>query len=95
MLLQRDQLAELFHLEQLAFDELLRQFDENIQDAEVAFLHGDFERLHVEPIAGQHTHRIAPLRVGGGTAAADLGLVDDVVVNERRGVDDLDRPKRA
>src|SRR5208282_4744885 len=40
-------------------------------------------------IAGQHAHGVAPLRVGGGTAAADLGLVNDVIVDERRRVDDL------
>jgi hypothetical protein len=30
------------------------------------------------------------LRIGSGAAAADLGFVDDVVVNESGGVDDLD-----
>src|SRR5208282_1525573 len=40
-------------------------------------------------IAGQHAHGVAPLRVGGGTAAADLGLVNEVIVDERRRVDDL------
>src|SRR5271155_2137583 len=77
MLLQRDQLTELFHLEQFAFDHLLRQFDEHVEDAEIALLHGDFEGLHVEPVAGEYAHRVAPLRVGRGTAAADLGFIDD------------------
>jgi hypothetical protein len=90
MLLQRDQLAEALHLQQFAFDHLLRQFDEHVEDAEIALLHRDLEGLHVEPVAGQHAHRVAPLRVGGGTAAADLGFVDDVVVDQRRGVNDLD-----
>jgi len=35
---------------------LLRQFYQHVQDAEIAFLHRDLERLHVEPIAGQHAH---------------------------------------
>jgi hypothetical protein len=46
--------------------------------------------LHVEPVAGQNALRVAPLRVGGGTAAACLGFVDDVVVDQGRGVNDLD-----
>src|SRR6266436_248795 len=90
MLLRRDQLAELLHLEQFAFDHLLRQFDQRVQNAEIALLHRDLERLHVKPIAGQHAHRVAPLRVGGGTAAPELGFVNNVVVDKRRGVDDLD-----
>ena len=57
--------------------------------AEIALLHGDLEGLHVEPVAGEHAFRVTPLRVGGGTAAANLRLVNDVVVNQRGGVDDL------
>ena len=56
MLLQRNQLAEFFHLEQFAFDHLLGQVDEDVDDAEIAFLHRDLERLHIEPVAGQHAH---------------------------------------
>ncbi len=51
---------------------------------------GDLEGLHVEPVAGQHALGVAPLRVGGGTAAAGLRFVDDVVVDQGCGVDDLD-----
>ena len=95
MLVERDQLAQLFHLQQFALDHLLREFDQRVENAEVALLHRDLEGLHVEPVAGQHALRIAPLRIGRGTAAARLGLVDDVVVNQGRGVNDLDdRPKR-
>ena len=56
MLLQRNQLAELLHLKQFAFDHLLREFDQHVENAEIALLHRDFERLHVEPVAGQHAH---------------------------------------
>ena len=77
-------------MQQLAFDHLLREFDQYVEDAEIALLHGDFEGLHVEPVAGEDAFRVAPLRVGGGASAAGLGLVDDVVVNECRGVNDFD-----
>src|SRR5208337_3107022 len=89
VLIERNQLAQLFHLQQFAFDHLLRQIDERVENAEIAFAHRDFESLHVQPIAGQHALRVAPLRVGRGTAAAGLRLVNDVVVNQSRGVDDL------
>ena len=90
VLIERDELAELFDLQQFAFDHLLGQFDQRVEDAEVALLHRDLEGLHVEPVAGEHALGVAPLRVGRRTAAARLGFVDDVVVNERGGVDDLD-----
>ena len=83
-------LPELLHLQQFALDHLLGEFDQRVEDAEVAFLHRDLEGLHVEPVAGQHALGISPLGVGRRTAAAGLGLVDDVVVNQRGRVDDLD-----
>ena len=98
MLVERDQLAQLFHLQQFAFDHLLGEFDQGVEDAEVALLHRDLEGLHVEPVAGQHALRIAPLRIGRGTAAPRLGFVDDVVVHQGCGVNDLDhraQPDRA
>jgi hypothetical protein len=47
-------------------------------------------RLDVEVVAEQHRDVVAPPRVHGQPAAAQLGLVDDVVVHERGGVDELD-----
>ena len=89
MLVERDRLAQLFHLQQFAFDHLLREFDQSIENAEVSFLHRDLEGLHVEPVAGQHAFRIAPLRIGRGTAAPRLGFIDNVVVHQGRGMNDL------
>ena len=48
------------------------------------------EGLHVEPVAGEDALAVAPGGVGGGAAAAGFGGVDDVVVDEGRGVDHLD-----
>ncbi len=42
-----DEVAELFHLQQLAFDHLLGEGDEQVQDAEVALGKGSLEGLHV------------------------------------------------
>ena len=85
-----DQVAELLHLQQLALDHLLRERDEQFEDAEVALLQRATEGLHVEPVAGEHALRVAPGRVRRRTSAARVGLVDDVVVDQRRGVEHLD-----
>ncbi len=90
MLVERNQLSELFHLQQFAFDHLLRQFDQRVENAEVSLLHRHFESLHVEPVAGQHAFRVAPLRVRGGAAAARLGFVNNVVMHQRGRMNNLD-----
>jgi hypothetical protein len=98
MLVERDELSQLFHLQEFAFDHLLGEFDQSVEDAEVALLDGDLEGLHVEPVAGQHALRIAPLGIGCGTAAPGFGLIDNVVVHQGRGMDDLNygaEPDRA
>ena len=90
VLLFVDQVAQLLHLQQLALHHLLGQRDQQLQHSEVAFLQRGRERLHVEPVAGQHALGIAPCGVGRGPAAPRLRLVDDVVVHQRRGVQHLD-----
>ena len=47
MLLERNRFPQLLHLQQFAFNHLLREFDEHIEDPKVAFLHRNLERLHV------------------------------------------------
>ena len=89
MLIQRNQLAQLLHLQKFAFDHLLSQFDQRVENAEIAFLHGDFESLHVKPVAGQDTLGISPLSVGCWTPAPGLGFVNDVIVHQSCGVDDF------
>lgn len=76
-----DEVAELLHLEEFAFDHLLGEGDEEVEDAEVALFESGAEGLHVEPIAGEDALGGAPGGVGGGAAAAGVGFVDDVVVD--------------
>src|ERR1035441_5535084 len=57
---------------------------------EIALIDCNFKGLHVEPVACEYAFRVAPLSVGSRTSATRLGLVDDVVVNQRCGVNDLD-----
>ena len=89
MLLLGDTLPQLFDLQQFAFDHLLREVREHIQNAEVPLLHRDLERLHVQPIAREHALGIAPLSIGCGASTTLVCFVNDVVVNQRRGVDNF------
>ena len=82
--------ADFFELEEFAFDHFLGEIDEDVEDAEIAFLQGDVEGLHVEPVAGEDAAMIAPAGVGGGAAAAGVGAVDDVVVNQSGAVEEFD-----
>ena len=82
--------AEFFHLQQFTLNHLLRQFNQGVENAKVPLLHRHFESLHVEPVARQHAFRVAPLGIGGGPAAPCLGFVDDVVVHQRGGMNNLD-----
>ena len=65
-----DEVAELLHLQQFAFDHLLGERDEQVEDAEVALFQRGREGLHVEPVAGEDALGVAPGGVGGGPAAA-------------------------
>ena len=85
-----DQRAELFDLQEFAFDHLLGEIGEQIEDVEVALLQRDLKGLHVEPVAGEDALGVAPDGVGRGTAAAGFGFVDDVVMNQGCGVNDFD-----
>ena len=85
-----DQRAELFDLKEFAFDHLLGEIGEQIEDVEVALFQRDLKCLHVEPVAGEDALGVSPDGVGRGAATADFGLVDDVVMNQSCGVDDFD-----
>ena len=47
-------------------------------------------RLDVEVVAQQHRDVVAPPAVHGETAPSEIRVVDDVVVHQRRRVDELD-----
>ena len=67
----------------------MRQVDEDIQNPEIALLERHLERLHVQPVPGEHTAVIAPSSVRGRTPAARAGAIDHVVVNQRGAVQQL------
>src|SRR5205814_8917950 len=71
------------------------KLDQAVEDAEIALLHRDLEGLHVQPVAGEHALGIAPLGICRRTPAASLRFVNDVVVNQSCGVNDLDHRSQA
>ena len=68
----------------------MREVDEDVEDAEVALFESHLEGLHVEPVAGENAAVIAPAGIRGGPAAAGVGAVDDVVVDQRGAVQQFD-----
>src|SRR5215831_13941952 len=86
--------ADFRQLDQLAFYHLSREFDQNVEDAEVALFERHLERLHVEPVAREHAAVIAPAGVGRRPAAAGVGAVDHVIVDQRRAVQKLDHRRK-
>ena len=82
--------AVLGQLIQLAFDHPQRDVAQQPHDVERVVRQRQRHRLDVEIVAEQHGDVVAPPRVHGQAAAPQLGVVDDVVVDERGGVDELD-----
>ena len=64
---------------------------ENVERAQRADLDHHLEGLAEQEIADQHARLVAPQHAGGEPAAAHLAFVDDVVVQQRGGVHELDR----
>jgi len=81
--------ADFFELNEFAFDHFLREVDQNIEDAEIAFFERHLERLHVQPVTGKYAAMIAPAGIGGRAAAARVSAVDDVIMNQGRAVQQL------
>ncbi len=82
--------AVLRELVELALDHAQRDVAQQPDDVEGIVGERQRHRLDVEIVAQQHRDVVAPARVHREPAAAQLGFVDDVVVHERGGVDELD-----
>ena len=57
---------------------------------EIAFFESDLEGLHIQPIARQHAAMIAPAGIRRGAAAARVGAIDHIVVDQRGAVKQFD-----
>ena len=91
MLLGHRRIEAALELEQLALRHAADRVREDPEDVEVAVLDDHRRGPGVQEVAGQHGATVAPDRVGGGTPATQLGEIDDVIVEQGRGVEQLDR----
>ena len=89
LLLGDPDVADERQLDQLALGHLPRRLGERVEDLQVALLERGLEGRHVEPVAHQHRRLVAPLGRDGLPPAPHLGAVDDVVVDQRRRVEEL------
>ena len=81
------------HVQQLqyfAFGDQVGGVGENAHHAHVVGLDHHLERTRIQEIADQHAGGIAPQRIRGLASAAQVRFVDDVVVQQGRGVDEFD-----
>ena len=77
-------------LQHLAFGDHVGGVGQDLHDAHAVQAHHHLERARVEEVADQHRGGIAEQRVGGLAAAAHRRFVDDVVMQQRCGVDEFD-----
>jgi len=75
----------------LALGDHRRRIGQNLEHPQTAVLHHQLERAAEQEIADQHAGGIAPDEIGGALAAAQIRAVDDIVVQQGRGMDELDR----
>ena len=75
----------------LALGDHRRGARQDLEHLEAAVLDHQFEASREQEVADQHARGIAPDDVGGALAAPEARAVDDVVVEQGRGVDELDR----
>ena len=74
----------------LAFGHAQRHVGKEAQNAQIALFQSDLHGFHVEEIAEEDSQLVSPSAIYAWPAAAQLGIVDDVVVDQRRRVDELD-----
>src|SRR5712691_2917655 len=82
--------AVLGELVELAFDHPQRDVAQQPDDLQLVVRQRQRHRLDVQVVAEKYGDVVAPARVHGEPAAAQVRVVDDVVVNERGGMDELD-----
>jgi hypothetical protein len=80
----------VLELEQLPFGHSADGVCEEPQHVEVAVFHGHRGRAREEEVANEDGAPVAPKGIGGRPPAPQLGSIHDIVVNQRRGVQELD-----
>src|SRR5882724_5018823 len=82
-------------LNKFAFDHLLREINQDIEDSEVALFQRHLKRLHVQPVAREHTAMISPARICRRPPAPRVRAVNHVVVNQRGAVQQFDNCRKS
>ena len=77
-------------LQHFALGDGVGGFRQDLHDPHAAHFDHHFEGARIQEIADQHAGLVAPDDVGGRLAAAHLGGVHDVVVQQGGGVDEFD-----
>ena len=67
-----------------------RGLRQNTEHVEIAVLNHQLKRPAEQEVADEHAGFITPDRIGAGGAAAQIALVYHVVMEQRRGVNELD-----
>ena len=88
-LIQR-KVADVRQLHNLALGDHVSRIGENLQDRHPFQRHHQLKRARVEKVAHQDAGWVAPARIGGNPSAPQVGAVDDVVVQQGGGVEELD-----
>src|SRR3546814_12187612 len=84
-------IAHVQKLQHLAFGDAVGGVGEDpLHVHRVEFDH-QLEAARIQEVADQHAGSVAPHRVGGAAAAAQVGFVDHVVVEQGGGVDEIGR----
>ena len=83
-------IVAVHQLQDLAFGDRVGGVGQHLHHPHVVRADHHLERARVKEVAHQDRRGVAESRVGRVAAAPQLRLVDDVVVQQRRGVDKLD-----
>ena len=87
---RRRQIVLRGHLQHLALGDGGSGFGQDRHDLQRAILGHQLEGPREQKIADQHRRLVAEHRIGAGKTSAQLALIDHVVMQQRRGVDELD-----
>src|SRR5262249_49844172 len=88
--LTQRQIAAFEALPQLAFADTIRRRADDLAGLNVAQRRRQVESVREQVITEQDAVVIAPARVGGGDMAACAGLIQHIVMHERRGMNQFD-----
>ena len=84
----------IHQLQHFAFGDDVSGVGKNLHDAHVADIYHHLERARVEKIPHQNTGSVAEQRIGSFPPTPQVGLIDDVIVQQGRRMDKLDNRRQ-